>query len=194
MRFLSFTPTPKLPLYTPKELPTGEMLTEIPPNYSSQPAPHTATDGRTDSRVGAFPQACRERHLPEIHEGAHALKNPHPSLPPSPRISHKRPACMPKFMEWPRKYFYPFRHLLKMHFVHIWQNSHLSDAHIKRIFSSALCESALFEEKYSLHLASVHHNANIHSREYNKQACQRHIFTPMHLKRDLWRHTNIKIW
>lgn len=72
-----------------------------------------------------------------------------------------------------------------MHFVHIWQSSYLSDAHIKRIFSSALCESALFEEKYSLRPASVHHNANIHSREYNKLACQEYIFTPMHLKRDL---------
>lgn len=166
------------------------MLTEIPPNHSSQPAPHTATDGRTDSRVGALPQACREQHLPEIHEGAQALKNPHPSHPPSPRISHKRPACMPKFMEWPRKYFYPLRHLLKCTLCIFGKVV----IYPMRIFSSALCESALFEEKYSLHLASVHHNANIHSREYNKLACQEHFFTPMHLKRDLWRHTNIKIW
>lgn len=78
------------------------------------------------------PETRREWHLPEIHEGVHALKK---STPLTPLYTpHKRPAYMPELMEQPRKHFCPFRHLLKMHFVHIWQNSHLSDTHIKRIF------------------------------------------------------------
>ena len=139
---------PKLPLYSLKDFQgiagRRDAHQRYPHNHPDQPAPHTATDSRTDRRAGAFPQAHRERHLPEIYEGAHALKESTPLTPL--HTPQKHPTYMPKFMEQPRKHFYPFRHLLKMHFVHIWQNSHLSDAHIKRIFSSALCESALFEK------------------------------------------------